>query len=153
MQDGVRKIMDDFRATGEVHHVHTELAFLRARCKRVNATGHGIIPVSLNGDLMEYVPFFEHTNLVLKLQSTTRLHDRHKLFFKVLKQLYPDETLSRDIDAFQGCYDEVSKCLTSSVYDEAEVRRMIQTEITKAIRKCNERGTAIRREQDRRGEQ
>lgn len=102
---------------------------------------------------MEYMPFLEHTNLVLKLQSTTRLLDGHKLFFKVLRQLYPDQNLLQDIDAFECCYNQVRKCLTSSVYNEVEIRRMIQTEINKAIRKCNERAAAIRREQERRGGQ
>jgi len=146
----IRETMNSFRENGEVHHVHTELAFLQVRCVSTNANDHGIIPIALDGDLMEYVHFLERSNLVLKLKSTTELSDLQKLFFKILKQLYTDHM--RDIDEFEDCYDSVRDCLESSMNGEVEFRRMIDTEIHKAIRACNERGTAMHREQKRREE-
>jgi hypothetical protein len=73
--------------------VHTKLAFLQVRRDHDNTNGQGIIPIALNGDLMEYVSFLESDDLVLKLKSTTELHDSQKLFLKVLKQRYV-----RDLD-------------------------------------------------------
>ncbi|KAK5290631.1 hypothetical protein LTR99_011032 [Exophiala xenobiotica] len=150
LPDEVRELFSSFRANGEIHHVHTELAFLQVRCTHASANNHGIIPIALNGDLMEYVPFLEHSNLVIKLQSTTKLPDQHKLFFKVLKQLYI--YYGQDIDEFADCYDRVSDRLRRSVNDELESRRLIATEINKAISACNERATAILSELQRRGE-
>ncbi|KAK5453277.1 hypothetical protein LTR55_012157, partial [Exophiala xenobiotica] len=150
LEDDIRKSMRETRESGEVHHLHTELAFLRVRCMRAGADGHGIIPIALNGDLMEYVPFFETSNLVLKLKSTDELHDLRKLFFKVLRQLFTDHI--QDIDEFEDCYDRARDCFRSSTNDRAEIGKMIQTEIHKVIERCNSCGSAKRREQGRREE-
>ncbi|KAK5309055.1 hypothetical protein LTR93_012273, partial [Exophiala xenobiotica] len=150
LEDDIRKSMRGTRESGEVHHLHTEFAFLRVRCMRAGADGHGIIPIARNGDLMEYVPFFETSNLVLKLKSTDELHDLRKLFFKVLRQLFTDHI--QDIDEFEDCYDRAQDRFRSSTNDRAVIGKMIQTEIHKVIERCNSRASAKRREQGRREE-
>ena len=149
-QDDMRRVRRSFRETGQVHHVHTELAFLQFRCQRTHEIGHGIIPVSLNGDLMEYVSFLEDTAIVLKLKSTTDLLDLQKLFFKILRQIYLDHDYV--VQAFQECHNEISTYLRSSTDGEMDITSKVQIRINKAITACNERGTSIYREQKRREE-
>ncbi|KIX02800.1 uncharacterized protein Z518_08743 [Rhinocladiella mackenziei CBS 650.93] len=150
LQGRIRQVMNEFQKRGEVHHVHTELAFLRVRYQRANTNGHGIIPVALNGDLMDYVQLFENSNLVLKLKSTTKLLDLHKLFFKVLRQLFTDHL--QDIDEFENCYDAAYDRFSSSTNDRAEPGIMIKTAIRNAVERCKNRVIANRREWDRREE-
>lgn len=146
----IRQLMNDYQIRGEVHHVHTELAFLRVRYQHAYPNSHGIIPVALNGDLMEYIQLFESSNLVLKLKSTTKLLDLHQLFFKVLRQLYTDYL--QDIDEFEDCYHKVYDYLRSSTSHRAEPGKIIQMEIRNAVARCKNRVVANRRECDRREE-
>ncbi|KAK5206555.1 hypothetical protein LTR72_012513, partial [Exophiala xenobiotica] len=115
----MRRVMKSFRHTGHVHHVHTELAFLQFRCQRTRVIGHGIIPIALNSDLMEYVPFLEDTAIVLKLKSTTDLLDLQQLFFKILRQLYVDQEYV--IQAFQECHNESSTSIELSTGNEMDI--------------------------------
>ncbi|KAK5290627.1 hypothetical protein LTR99_011028 [Exophiala xenobiotica] len=148
-QDDMRGLMKSFRQTGQVHHVHTELAFLQVRCQRTRAIGHGIIPVALDGELMRYVPCLEDTALILKLKSTTDL-DLQKLFFKILRQLYVDHEYVTQ--AFQECHNEVSTSVEWSTGNEMDLADKTRIRINKAITTCNERGAIIYREQKRREE-
>ncbi|KAK5188428.1 hypothetical protein LTR92_011514, partial [Exophiala xenobiotica] len=149
-QDDMRRVMKSFRHTGHVHHVHTELAFLQFRCQRTRVIGHGIIPIALNSDLMEYVPFLEDTAIVLKLKSTTDLLDLQQLFFKILRQLYVDQEYV--IQAFQECHNESSTSIELSTGNEMDIANKVRIRINKAIATCNERGGFIYREQKRREE-
>ena len=134
-QDDMRRVMKSFRQTGQIHHVHTELAFLQVRCQRTCAIGHGIIPVALNSGLMEHVPFLEDTAIVLKLKSTTDLLDLQKLFFKILRQLYVGHEYV--IQAFQECHDEISTSVGSSTGNEMDVASRVRIRINNAITMCN----------------
>ncbi|KAJ9615428.1 hypothetical protein H2200_001503 [Cladophialophora chaetospira] len=148
-QDDMREVMKAFR-TGHIHHVHTELAFLQVRCQPSSVIGHGIIPIALNGELMEYVPFLKDTNLVLKLKSTTDLLDLQKLFFKALRHIYVDH--EHDIQTFEECHKEISTLSRSSTVNEVDFANKVRIQINKAITKCNERGAFIHREHKRREE-
>jgi len=99
---------------------------------------------------MPYVPFLESSNLVLKLKSTTELHDLRKLFLKVLRQLFTDHM--QDIDEFEDCYDRAWDRFRPSTNDRAEIGKLIQMEIYKVIERCKNRGIANRRERNRREE-
>ena len=90
---------------GWFHHVLTELAFLGIRSTQ-NQTNHGIIPVLLSGDGIEYLSI-SGVPLWLKLQekSSSKIHEcqtLHKLFFKILHQIYTDNY--QEIDIFERCY-------------------------------------------------
>ncbi|KAJ0120568.1 hypothetical protein J7T55_015297 [Diaporthe amygdali] len=107
---------DDF------HHVLTELAFLEVRTSRVSEI-HGMVPVVLNQinadeAPMQYLPSFYNTDVKLKLKSP-ETSSLHKLFFKLLEQLFPDD---RDfIKPFRDCYDSV--CSKLQLDGEAPARR------------------------------
>ena len=72
---------------------------------------------------MEYIPFFESSDLILKLKSTEELCDLRKLFFKVLRQLFTDHI--QDIDEFKDCYDRARDRFRLSINDRAEIRKLI----------------------------
>lgn len=97
---------------GDFHHIFTELAFLEVR-KAVLPQAHGMVPVVLSqtdadGAPMPYLPMFDNTDLKLKLQCPAE-SSLHKLFFKLLEQLFPDD---RDfIRPFRDCYNSVSSML------------------------------------------
>lgn len=84
------------------HHVLTEIALLKLR-KNLDCRDHGIIPVALDGELPDYLPFFGPTDLVLKRDGVSLYaSDLHKTFFKILLQTYPDQHLA--IEKFKDCY-------------------------------------------------
>lgn len=97
---------DDF------HHILTELAFLEVR-NSVFPQTHGMVPVVLSQSKadeapMRYLPMFYNTDVKLKLKSPAA-SSLHKLFFKLLEQLFPDD---RDfVRPFIDCYDSVSGTL------------------------------------------
>ncbi|KAF7533533.1 hypothetical protein G7054_g7010 [Neopestalotiopsis clavispora] len=84
------------------HHVLTEIAFLKLR-KDIDCRDHGIIPVALDGELPDYLPFVGPTDLVLKRECISLYaSDLHKTFFKILLQIYPNRRSS--IEKFKDCY-------------------------------------------------
>lgn len=103
---------DDF------HHILTELAFLEVRRSDL-PQAHGMIPVLLsqiNADEapLRYLSMFDNTDVKLKLKSPTA-SSLHKLCFKLLEQLFPDD---KDfIRPFKDCYASVSS--TFKAHDEA----------------------------------
>lgn len=108
----------------DFHHILTELAFLEFR-KSVLPQTHGMVPVVLSqrhadDAPMRYLPMFHNTHVKLKLKSPEAVQSLHKLFFKLLVQLFPDD---RDfITAFKDCYDSVSSLL------EAEDETLLSTQ-------------------------
>lgn len=97
----------------DFHQVLTEVAFLKVR-RSCLSEEHGMVPVSLSQDNagdapMQYLPtVFSSTDLKLKLNSL-RPGSLHRLYFKLLKQLFPDDT--DFIQPFQECYNLASKDL------------------------------------------
>lgn len=93
----------------EFHHILTEVAFLEVRASSMRKE-HGMLPVMLsqistNDALLNYLAAFSNTEVKLKLSSPT-IESQHKLFFKLLGQLFPND---RDFIApFRECYDFVS---------------------------------------------
>jgi ankyrin repeat protein len=94
------------------HHILTELALLEVR-KSVLSQSHGMVPVVLSQvdpdeAPMRYLPIFYNTDVKLKLKSPES-GSLHKLFFKLLEQLFPND---RDfIGPFKECYNSVTSAL------------------------------------------
>ncbi|KAK2611771.1 hypothetical protein N8I77_005095 [Diaporthe amygdali] len=116
----------------EFHHIFTELAFLKFRKSCLPDT-HGMVPVVLsqiNPDEapMRYLPLFYNTDVKLKLKSPAA-SPLHKLFFKLVEQLFPDD---RDfIRPFRECYDSVS-----SELEWENVAPVTQEELDDVINFC-----------------
>jgi len=99
----------------DFHHMFTELAFLAVR-KAALPEAHGMVPAMLNQSTaddhpMRYLHFLSNTDVKLKLSLSRGPWKRplHKLFFKLLEQLFPDD---RDfIRPFRECYDSISSTL------------------------------------------
>lgn len=132
VQSCTESVKDDF------HHVITELAFLQVRKSHFEERRqpHGMVPISLKqgGDEapMQYLPFFTNSDLKLTLKSNEE-HSWHKLFFKLLEQLFPD-TIDI-IGPFKKCYNLIveplereSKVPTS----QEQLQDIINQHITKA---------------------
>ncbi|PSN64173.1 ankyrin [Corynespora cassiicola Philippines] len=109
IQDGIRDIVERNYDRDEFHHVMTELAFLDLRRRYRRAEDDGIVPFTLDGSGMKYLPFLEGCDLYLSLQSEALDH-QHKLFFKLLRQLYASPQAHSVIDNFQECYENA--CLS-----------------------------------------
>ncbi|KAI0865611.1 hypothetical protein F4860DRAFT_258746 [Xylaria cubensis] len=85
------------------HHVLTELAFLQIR--KDHTKNHGIIPVVLSGDNVEYLEFVERCDVFLK--GTNK--EPYKLFFELLERVYADEKSHTTIRIIQNCCKELQK--------------------------------------------
>lgn len=109
------------------HHVLTELAFVELR-RSQNDGNHGIIPISLDEDGLEYLPFLQNCDHYLKLKSTFKLFDLHKFFFNLLQRIYTEE--HERIAIFRDCYKEASKRLQHKMPTDVQV--IIDEEISKA---------------------
>ncbi|RYP44597.1 hypothetical protein DL768_008946 [Monosporascus sp. mg162] len=69
--------------------------------------GHGIIPISLDGGDMKYLPFLQNSDLRLKSSANTA--DLRRLFFKLLQRIYTEEHAL--IGQFKECYENAHKRL------------------------------------------
>ena len=110
------------------HHVITELAFLELRSTH-HKEPNSIIPLALDEDLMEWLPFRDNCDLVTKLKSTAKLH-RHQLFFKLLNQIYSEE--HRLINHYKDCYDRTADQLRNISGDT--VCHVVDSQISKTQR-------------------
>ncbi|KAL1858834.1 hypothetical protein Daus18300_009832 [Diaporthe australafricana] len=137
LESSVRQHVENEHGKSEFHHVLTEIAFLEVRNSTTEM--HGMLPVELdqrttNDAPMQYLPIFRSTDVKLKLKSTAS-RSSHKLFFKTLTQLFPED---RDfIEPFGKCYDSVSIAL--NLDDEKPVSRnefddVVMPNITEAYR-------------------
>lgn len=113
LESTIRERVENECGRNDFHHVLTELAFLKAR-KSVLSETHGMVPVVLSQTNSEetplrYLPVFWNTDVKLKLGSSQET-SLHKLFFKLLKRLFPDD---KDlIQPFRKCYDWVIEHFT-----------------------------------------
>ncbi|KAH7150348.1 hypothetical protein B0J13DRAFT_549955 [Dactylonectria estremocensis] len=128
LENGIRNIVETQCQHDAFHHVLTELAFLKLRSSQ-SKDNHGIIPITLNGDLMSWLPFRDNCDLVFKAKSLKKT-DLHQLFFNVLAQIYVGEhTL---INKCKACYDQARKRFTDEpVLSETRCQQIIDQEVSK----------------------
>lgn len=125
----------------DFHHVVTELAFLQVRKSYFDRikTPHGMVPVSLKQDEdkapMQYLPFFLNSDLKLKLKSLDK-SSLHKLFFKLLKHLFPDHIDC--IEPFKKCYDTILETLDES---QDQLHNNINRHIARAYEEYRDRSS------------
>ncbi|ETS75084.1 hypothetical protein PFICI_13568 [Pestalotiopsis fici W106-1] len=136
LKSNIRAMVEENARNGSAwfHHVLTEIAFMRIR-KDHDCLDHGIIPVALDGDLPDYLPFVNPTDLVLK-QEINSLYssDLHQLFFKIILQIYPKQHLP--IEKFKECYMALKARLIGG--DESVIRNLSDAEVVKFIRQVYE---------------
>lgn len=132
----VEEIVKQYRNKEGFHHVVTELAFLEIRVSE-EKRNHGIIPLVLSGDDIEFLPFLDDGNpLWLKPQKPeSTIHEcqiSHRLVFKILRQIYTDQhTL---IDEFENCYRRCVKDVSpgSSLPSQSRFEGVISTELKRS---------------------
>ncbi|KAK7570991.1 hypothetical protein V3481_019078 [Fusarium oxysporum f. sp. vasinfectum] len=100
-EDAIRGVIEAQCQSNGFHHVLTELGLLMLRSPH-KEHHKSVIPVTLDGSLMEWLPFWDSCDVVLKLKSTATSH-QHQLFFKLLAQIYSQE--HRLINQYKDCYD------------------------------------------------
>ncbi|KAF4953033.1 hypothetical protein FGADI_6303 [Fusarium gaditjirri] len=100
-EDAIRGVVEAQCQFSGFHHVLTELGLLMLRSPH-KEHHKSVVPVSLDGSLMEWLPFWDSCDVVLKLKSIAISH-QHQLFFKLLAQIYPQE--HRLINQYKDCYD------------------------------------------------
>ncbi|KAF5593960.1 ankyrin-repeat containing protein [Fusarium pseudoanthophilum] len=108
-EDAIRQVVEAECQSNGFHHVLTELGLLMLRSPDKEHR-KSVIPVTLDGSLMEWLPFWDSCDVVLKLKSTATGH-QHQLFFKLLAQIYPQE--HRLINQYKDCYDLTCRELQS----------------------------------------
>ncbi|CZR68408.1 related to ankyrin [Phialocephala subalpina] len=122
VKEGIKRIVKAYSDREGFHYVLTELAFLEIRSIQ-EQHNHGIIPVVLNGEGIESLPFFKNEValwLKPKLHSKSTIHEfqiRHKFFFKLL----PPKHLPPGKARIAGAQDFA--CLRSLAYQDMNSRR------------------------------
>ncbi|KAF5021927.1 hypothetical protein F66182_6030 [Fusarium sp. NRRL 66182] len=101
-EEAMRRVVEAQCQRKGFHHVLTELGLLMLRNSHKEYRS-SVIPLTLDGSLMEWLPFWENCDVVLKLKSPATPH-LHQLFFKLLGQIYPQE--HRLINQYKNCYDQ-----------------------------------------------
>ncbi|RYP27937.1 hypothetical protein DL767_007464 [Monosporascus sp. MG133] len=128
LQSRIRHLVETKCDSKGFHHVLTELAFLKLR-RSYDHDGHGIIPISLNGGDMKYLPFLQNSDLRLKSSANTA--DLRRLFFKLLQQIYTEEHAL--IGQFKECYENAHKRLQNAAgIAPPDFQVIIDQEISKA---------------------
>lgn len=129
LERNIRSIVEAQCQHDAFHHVLTEIAFLSIRSSH-SKHNHGIIPVTLDQDLMAWLPFRDNCDLVLKLKSL-KVTDLHQLFFKLLGQIYMEEHVL--ISKCKECYDQAKKRFQNEAdLSEARSQQIVDQEISKA---------------------
>lgn len=129
LERNIRSIVEAQCQHDAFHHVLTEIAFLSIRSS-YSKDNHGIIPVTLDQDLMAWLPFRDNCDLVLKLKSL-KVTDLHQLFFKLLEQIYMEEHVL--ISKYRECYDQAKERLQGEAdLSEARSQQIVDQEISKA---------------------
>ncbi|KAI9163980.1 Ankyrin repeat domain-containing protein [Paramyrothecium foliicola] len=146
LQDEIREYVEGQCSFEPFHHVLTELAFLTIRHQNTKDAEHGIIPVALDGELMAYLPFLTSSDLVLKLTSPNQV-DRHKLFFKLLRQIYPTEHTF--IQGVEDCYNSASRRLEGKDATQVEIEVTALAEFRGALQKVSRLQSAAFRDERR----
>ncbi|EHK42465.1 hypothetical protein TRIATDRAFT_310059 [Trichoderma atroviride IMI 206040] len=133
IQDKIRTIVESHCNSDGFHHVLTELAFLKIRRSASPGDKGNIIPVTLGGDGMKYLSFIDKCDLFLKLDSSQGLASQHKLFFKLLRQLYTSSHAHKVVDAFHECYTNANERLRGEkTITQKTFRKIAYAEIFKA---------------------
>ncbi|OBS23301.1 hypothetical protein FPOA_03850 [Fusarium poae] len=134
-QDAIRRLVETHCLSDGFHHVLTELGLLMLRAPH-NEHHKSVIPVTLDGSLMEWLPFWDSCDVVLKLKSMATGH-QHQLFFKLLAQIYPQE--HRLINQYKDCYELTCRELQSqSTISESRTHQIIDMAILKTQRAVSE---------------
>ncbi|RFN54379.1 hypothetical protein FIE12Z_1506 [Fusarium flagelliforme] len=128
----IRDVVEANCKNPRFHHVITELRLLELRSTH-HRERNSIIPLALDEDLMEWLPFRDNCDLVTKLKSTAKFH-RHQLFFKLLGQIYSEE--HRLINHYKDCYDRTSDQLQNTTKDM--VCQVVDSQISKTQRSLAE---------------
>ncbi|XEV04385.1 hypothetical protein FSHL1_009672 [Fusarium sambucinum] len=108
-EDAIRGVVEAHCQSNRFHHVLTEIALLMLRSPH-KEHHKSVVPVTLDGSLMEWLPFWDSCDVVLKLKSMATSH-QHQLFFKLLAQIYPQE--HKLINQYKDCYDLTCRKLQS----------------------------------------
>lgn len=119
IKNKIRSVVESYCQDDWFHHVLTEIALLKIRRASCGKNSHGIIPISLDGSGMDYLPFIDNCDLWLKLKSSSSIDPTHRLFFDLLLQLYTDQHVL--ISHFSKCYDD-------AISDFQHRGRMTETE-------------------------
>ncbi|KAI2620989.1 hypothetical protein GGS26DRAFT_594681 [Hypomontagnella submonticulosa] len=136
----VRAVVENRCRHVAFHHVLTELAFLKCRISH-GPEDHGVIPVSLDGDPMRYLPCHDNCDIVLKLESSMN-ENMHRLFFKLLGQVYSEEHVL--VNNFQGCYDQASKLLQQeTAITQPRAQQIINQEMLKTQNALTSLGSTL----------
>lgn len=136
IQREIRTIVEGQYDSDGFHHVLTELAFLKLRRSAHRGDNGNIIPITLGGEGMKYLPFIDKCDLFLKLDSSQGLVPQHKLFFNLLRQLYADSHAHTVIDAFHQCYAIASerlrgeKAITRKIFREIAYKEISKAQDT-----------------------
>jgi hypothetical protein len=146
-QKGLEAILKKHRYNKEYfHHILTELAFLEIRSIE-EKEAEKIIPVVLNGDGIENMPYFHSaTPLWLKVERSDELDESqslHKLFFNLLRLLYEDQHTI--IDEFELCYKTCAERILTDVkfFSNEEFQRFVTNEVVKTLHRLKRHGLAI----------
>ncbi|KAI1322404.1 hypothetical protein F5Y16DRAFT_416014 [Xylariaceae sp. FL0255] len=133
----IRQHVDAHKPTPGFHHVLTETAFLEIR-KQKNTKRHGIIPFVLgSAEMSSHLPFIEPTDVYLSNHG----NNPRRMFFKLLKRIYPEKKKENDISYMEQCYTELSAM--PNVTDT-----QISSEIDKSLRRMISNRSARLRAQD-----
>ncbi|CAD6446227.1 e13f86a5-3efc-43ce-a537-5658ff5fbd22 [Sclerotinia trifoliorum] len=137
-KEEIRKIAKEYRTKDGYHRVLTELAFLEIRAIHMGRN-HGIIPILLNGNNIDYLPFFEtddriwlSINLQSNVQPANLMSLKHEAFLKLLCQIYTKDW--EHINALKQCYKNCIKI--ESNIPQTTFKNMVEREIlgvTKSI--------------------
>ncbi|KAM0163443.1 hypothetical protein ACHAQE_003228 [Botrytis cinerea] len=138
-KEEIRKIAKEYRTKDGYHRVLTELAFLEIRSIHMGRN-HGIIPVLLSGDNIDYLPFFETDDRIwvsISLKSNDQLTKsmslKHEAFLKLLCQVYTEDW--EHINALKQCYKNCIK-FESDIPPE-KFENMLEREIGGVTKKIN----------------
>jgi len=138
VKDGITEIVKSYEFKEGFHHVLTEMAFLKIRWRQEKAN-HGIIPVVLNGQGIEELPYFRNDvflRLVPKWEHATAIHEtqiRHEFFIKLLRQT--NENAFQEINEFQRCYVSCVEELRNPTVPQLDFDNFVQIQINSALKR------------------
>ncbi|KAI6304451.1 hypothetical protein MCOR07_004378 [Pyricularia oryzae] len=92
-RENIREVFEAHAGQAGFHHVLTEIALLQLR-KQAQNQNDLIVPVALSGELpATYLKIVDSCNVVSK-QKEEDISNEHKLSFKLLRQVYPQDSSS-----------------------------------------------------------
>lgn len=108
-REKIREVVEAHAGQAGFHHVLTEIALLQLR-KQAQNQNDLIVPVALSGELPAiYSKIVDRCNVILKQKEEEEdISNEHKLFFKLLRQVYPQDNIHSAVNKYERCYDETS---------------------------------------------